>query len=58
MVQSGINTCAEIAEEMEVTRGRVSQLAKKAVDHGWLEIKKGKYLIRDPGQSYSQSNDP
>jgi AAA domain len=56
LVESGMNQCSDIAEEMKITKGRVSQLARQAENAGWLEIKKGKYFIKELG--YSQSNDP
>jgi hypothetical protein len=39
-VADGLDTCGEIANEMGVTRGTVSKLAKRAMGAGWL--RKGK----------------
>jgi hypothetical protein len=41
---------------MQLSKGRISQLAKQAETAGWLEIKKGKYYMK--GTSWSQSSDP
>jgi AAA domain len=60
LVESGVNQCSEIAEEMQVNAGYVSRLAKKAETAGWLEIKNRKYSIKNqsPFPPFSQSNDP
>jgi putative DNA primase/helicase len=60
LVSSGVTQCTEIAEEMSVTAGYVSRLAKKAEAAGWLEIKGRKYFIKNHSDSppFSQSNDP
>jgi len=57
LVGSGVNQCSEIAEEMAVTTGYISRLAKKAESAGWLEIKGRKYFVKNDSL-YSQSNDP
>lgn len=56
LVETGMSLNKDIAEEMKITSGRVSQLAKQGEAAGWLEISKGKYYMKTGG--YSQSNDP
>jgi DNA-binding MarR family transcriptional regulator len=46
-LEDGLDSAAEIAEEMGVTKGYVSKLAKRAADEGWLLIFKGKYKLKD-----------
>ena len=46
-IEDGLDSATEIAEEMGVTKGYVSKLAKRAADEGWLLISKGKYKLRD-----------
>src|SRR4029077_6322881 len=60
LVTAGVTQCTEIAEEMSVTAGYVSRLAKKAEAAGWLLIKGRKYFIKNhsDSQPFSQSNDP
>jgi len=47
LVRDGMNTCSEIAAAMNVTGGRVSQLATRAENEGWIKKKKRKYLFTD-----------
>jgi len=44
-VEDGLASCADIAEEMGVSKGTVSKLAKRGKDAGWLEIQDRKYVI-------------
>lgn len=44
-IRDGLNTCGELAEEMGVSKGTVSKLAKKAEREGQLEIKGRKYVL-------------
>ena len=46
-VENGLDTCTMIAEEMGLTLGTVSRLAKRGEREGWLEIKNRKYAIKD-----------
>ena len=46
-IEDGLDSATEIAEEMGVTKGCVSKLAKRAADEGWLSISKGKYKLED-----------
>jgi DNA-binding MarR family transcriptional regulator len=46
--EDGLESATEIAEEMAVTKGYVSKLAKRAANEGWLSISKGKYKLEDP----------
>ncbi|HEY5895702.1 MAG TPA: AAA family ATPase [Chthoniobacterales bacterium] len=46
LVEEGVTDCATIAEEMRISKGMVSRLAKRGIDEGWL-IKSGReYAIR------------
>ena len=48
-VEEGLDSATDIAEEMGISKGYASKLAKKAVDQGWLRIsQKGKYEIVAP----------
>ena len=44
LVESGVSRNAEIAEELGITAGAVSKLAKKAVIAGWLAVKGREYF--------------
>jgi len=46
-IENGLDTCTMIAEEMGVTNGYVSQLAKHAMCEGWLRKNGRKYEISD-----------
>ena len=36
-IEDGITDCTQLAEEMKISRGQVSKLAKKAIEAGWLK---------------------
>ena len=44
-VENGLTSCADIADEMNVSKGYVSKLAKRAENVGWLKIEKREYRI-------------
>ena len=44
-VEDGLTSCTDIAEEMGLSKGRISQLAKAGERAGWLKIEHGKYKI-------------
>jgi hypothetical protein len=46
-IEDGLETCSEIAEEMGLSKGQVSKLAKKAERAGWLEKIGRKYRLVD-----------
>lgn len=46
LIESGIHDGKELAEEMKLSRGRITQLARQAENAGWLEIKKGRYHLK------------
>ena len=48
LIENGLNTCSEIAAEMEVTKGYVSQLATAGEREGWLKKEKRRYAITGP----------
>lgn len=47
-IDSGLDTCSDVATEMDVTRGYVSQLAKKAESLGLIEVKARRYRMLRP----------
>lgn len=47
-IEDGLNTCGEIAEEMSITKGTVSKMAKRAERDGWLKIQGRRYSINEP----------
>jgi RecA-family ATPase len=47
LIESGLETATDLAEEMAVSKGYVSQLATKAKNDGWLEIENRRYRIKD-----------
>ncbi len=51
-VEDGMTAAQEIARELGITRGRVSQLATRAADEGWLKKIGRKYLLasEDPNK--------
>ena len=46
-VEDGLNTCSELAEEMGVTKGTISKMAKRAERDGWLTVKGRKYFVNE-----------
>jgi len=44
-IEDGLDTCGEIAEEMGLSKGQVSKLAKKAEKAGWLKKVGRKYKL-------------
>jgi len=46
-VEDGLNTCSELAEEMGVTKGTISKMAKRAERDGWLTITGRKYSVNE-----------
>jgi len=44
-IEDGLETCGEIAEEMGLSKGQVSKLAKKAEKAGWLKKVGRKYQV-------------
>ena len=44
-IEDGLDTCGEIAEEMGLSKGQVSKLAKKAEKSGWLKKVGRKYEL-------------
>jgi hypothetical protein len=47
LVESGLETATDIADEMDVSKGYVSQLATKARKDGWLEIVNRRYTLSE-----------
>ena len=46
-IDDGLNTCGELAEEMGVSKGTISKMAKRAERDGWLTISGRKYTINE-----------
>jgi hypothetical protein len=46
-ISDGLNTCGELAEEMGISKGTVSKMAKKAERAGWLTITGRKYALNE-----------
>jgi len=44
-VEEGVTLCEQIAEEMKVSKGTVSKMAKKAIDQGWLRKRGREYEL-------------
>ncbi len=47
-VEDGLTAANEIAQELSISRARVSQLAAKAMKEGWLKKKGRNYMIAKP----------
>ena len=41
-IEEGLDTCTELAAEMEVSKGTISKLARRAMKAGWLTITEGR----------------
>lgn len=52
LVESGIDTCKGVSEEMGFSKAYVSKLAKKAEAQSWLRIEGSKYRITGPERQY------
>jgi hypothetical protein len=46
-IRDGLTSCSDIAEEMGLTKGTVSKLAKRGQDAGWLKITARTYALID-----------
>ena len=46
-ISDGLNTCGELAEEMGISKGTISKMAKKAERAGWLAITGRKYTLNE-----------
>lgn len=44
-IEDGLETCREIADEMGLSNGQVSKLARRAIDAGWLKKNGRSYTI-------------
>jgi superfamily I DNA/RNA helicase len=47
LVESGVDNNADLAEEMGVTKGRISQLAQRAINNGSIKKQGAKYVFVD-----------
>ncbi|MDB4632759.1 hypothetical protein OAG35_02635, partial [bacterium] len=45
LITAGVSKNSELAEELGVTAGTVSKLAKRGVDAGWLKVKGREYFL-------------
>jgi Mn-dependent DtxR family transcriptional regulator len=41
-IEDGLETCGEIADEMGLSKGSVSKMAKRGEHEGWLKKGKGR----------------
>ena len=48
-VEDGLDSATDIAEELDVSKQRVSALAKRGNKEGWMSIVKGRYVPKDGG---------
>ena len=48
LVTDGIESNKDLAQLMDVSEGRISQLASHAERRGWIKRVKGKYRIDEP----------
>ena len=46
-IRDGLTSCSEIAEEMGLSKGQVSKMAKRAEREGWLRIEGRSYHLTD-----------
>lgn len=44
-IEDGLECASDIAEEMNVTKGYIARLAKKAMEEGWLKKEGRKYVL-------------
>jgi hypothetical protein len=44
-IEEGLNTCGDLAAEMNVSKGQISKLAHLAQKAGWLTIKGRRYHL-------------
>ena len=44
-IEDGLDTCSDIAAEMQLSKGQVSKLAKKAERAGWLKKVGRRYQV-------------
>ena len=47
-IENGLTTATDIAEEMGISKGQASKLAKKAINTGWLTKDNREYRIVSP----------
>jgi hypothetical protein len=47
-IEEGLNTCSDLAAEMQVSKGQISKIARRAQKAGWLTIKGRRYALATP----------
>lgn len=50
-VEDGLDSCGDIALEMQLSKGQVSKLARRAQQAGWLTLKGRRYILATPDSS-------
>jgi hypothetical protein len=50
-IEDGLDSCGDIALEMQLSKGQVSKLARRAQQAGWLAIKGRRYSLATPVSS-------
>jgi AAA domain len=53
-VEDGLESASDIAEEMGVTKGYVSQLAARAIKEGWLEKQGRNYVLIEQSKTLNE----
>lgn len=56
-IEEGLNTCSDLAAEMQVSKGQISKLARRAQSAGWLTTKGRRYVLMTPDQSRQPHSD-
>ena len=52
LIEEGVTQCGELAEELQVSQGTISKLAKKAMKEGWLKKQGRGYQIANGNEDF------
>jgi hypothetical protein len=55
LIEDGVTECGQLAQEMRVTPGTISKLAKKAMKEGWLRKKGREYELLEDGNEGNEN---
>lgn len=55
LIEDGVTECGQLAQEMRVTPGTISKLAKKAMKEGWLRKKGREYELVEDGNKGNEN---
>ena len=50
LIEEGVTDCTDLADELHVSKGTISKLAKKAMDEGWLKKEGRSYALTGAGE--------